>query len=87
MLNKLKESARDTAMFTLVGTFFFIFKVGETIYKLKKKLSKQPHVCLYCEEEIPRGGGVDLGDGEGICASCAKGSLGKKQYIPTFLRR
>ena len=69
---KVKESLKNLAMFTLVGIIFYAFKAGEVIYKLKRKLKKPQHICLFCNKPINRGGGVDLGNGEGICLDCAR---------------
>ena len=72
MLKRMKESARDTAMFALVGTLFFAYKLGVSIYKFKNWLKKPVRVCLFCDEVIARGNGVDFGKETYICISCAR---------------
>lgn len=84
MLKRFKEGARDVALFALVGTIFYTCKAGIAIYKFKNWLKKPTPICLHCEEEVARGNGVDLGDGDCLCRNCYQKG---EQYVPTFLRR
>lgn len=84
MLKKAKETARDVALFALVGTLFYTFKTGVLVYKFKNWLKKPTPICLHCEEEVARGNGVDLGDGDCLCRNCYQK---KDHYVPTFLRK
>lgn len=67
MLKRFKESSRDVAMFALVSSLFFAFKIGTTIYKFRRKFDKK--ICIHCESEVSNG--VDLGDGDCLCINCA----------------